>query len=194
MAFSPTVLLRFASLGLFFMHMIDLDPPHLASMMMGWRMGCSCRSACARGVGHPVSCPPLCQLLHTRVGRGPKPAAPCRSAYWPRSSSSRIGWGQTIVGVFAIARRRAMKSLVIKRSIIFNGRKTSVSLEDDFWNALRDIAHGRGETLSRLIASINANRQSANLSSVIRLFVLRHHMDQFARQREMFTQQEIPVQ
>jgi predicted DNA-binding ribbon-helix-helix protein len=87
-----------------------------------------------------------------------------------------------------------MKSLVIKRSIIFDGRKTSASLEDDFWNALRDIAHGRGETLSRLIASINANRQSANLSSVIRLFVLRHYMDQFARQREMFTQQEIRVQ
>jgi predicted DNA-binding ribbon-helix-helix protein len=87
-----------------------------------------------------------------------------------------------------------MKSLVIKRSIIFDGRKTSVSLEDDFWNALRDIAHGRGETLSRLIANINANRQSANLSSVIRLFVLRHYMDQFARQREMFTQQEIRVQ
>ena len=87
-----------------------------------------------------------------------------------------------------------MKSLVIKRSIIFDGRKTSVSLEDDFWNALRDIAHGRGETLSHLIASIDANRQSANLSSVIRLFVLRHYMDQFARQREMFTQQEIRVQ
>ena len=87
-----------------------------------------------------------------------------------------------------------MKSLVIKRSIIFDGRKTSASLEDDFWNALRDIAHGRSETLSRLIANINANRQSANLSSVIRLFVLWHYMDQFARQREMFTQQEIRVQ
>ena len=87
-----------------------------------------------------------------------------------------------------------MKSLVIKRSIMFGGRKTSISLEDDFWNALRDIARQRQETLSHLIASINANRQSANLSSVIRLFVLRHYMDQFARQREMFTQQEIRVQ
>ena len=87
-----------------------------------------------------------------------------------------------------------MKSLVIKRSIIIDGHKTSVSLEDDFWNALRDIARERQETLSHLITSINANRQSINLSSVIRLFVLRHYMDQFARQREMFTQQEIRVQ
>ena len=86
-----------------------------------------------------------------------------------------------------------MKSLVIKRSIIIGGHKTSVSLEDDFWGALRDIAQKR---LSHLIASINANQESANLSSVIRVFVLRHYhyMDQFARQREMFEQRAITVQ
>jgi predicted DNA-binding ribbon-helix-helix protein len=86
------------------------------------------------------------------------------------------------------------KSLVIKRSIVVDRHKTSVSLEDIFWNALRDIAHERGETLSHLISSIDANRQSSNLSSVIRVFVLRHYMDQSARQHEMFTQREIPVQ
>jgi predicted DNA-binding ribbon-helix-helix protein len=87
-----------------------------------------------------------------------------------------------------------LKSLVSKRSIVIEGHKTSVSLEDDFWNALKRIAHERDETLPHLIASINANRQSANLSSIIRVFVLRHYMDQFARQRELFTQREIPVQ
>ena len=87
-----------------------------------------------------------------------------------------------------------MKSLVIKRSIIIGGHKTSVSLEDVFWNTLRDIAHERGETLSHLIASIDTNRQSANLSSALRVFVLRHYMDQSAQQREMFTQRVIPVQ
>jgi len=88
------------------------------------------------------------------------------------------------------------KSLVFKRSTIINGHRTSVSLEDDFWGALRDIAQKRGETLSHLIASINANQESANLSSVIRVFVLRHYhyMDQFARQREMFEQRAITVQ
>jgi predicted DNA-binding ribbon-helix-helix protein len=87
-----------------------------------------------------------------------------------------------------------MKSLVIKRSIIIGGHKTSVSLEDDFWNALKNIAHGRGETLSHLIASIDVNRQFDNLSSALRIFVLRHYIDQSAQQREMFEQRVIPVQ
>jgi predicted DNA-binding ribbon-helix-helix protein len=87
-----------------------------------------------------------------------------------------------------------MKSLVIKRSIIIDGHKTSVSLEDDFWNALKDIAHERREPLSHLIASIDASRQFDNLSSALRVFVLRHYIDQSARQREMFEQREIPVQ
>jgi predicted DNA-binding ribbon-helix-helix protein len=65
-----------------------------------------------------------------------------------------------------------MKSSVIKRSIIIGGHKTSVSLEDAFWEGLRDIAKNRGETLSCLAGSIAANRQQANLSSAIRLFVL----------------------
>jgi predicted DNA-binding ribbon-helix-helix protein len=86
------------------------------------------------------------------------------------------------------------KSLVSKRSIVIEGHKTSVSLEDDFWNALKCIAHDRDETLPHLIASIDANRQAANLSSALRIFVLRHYMGQFARQRELFTQREIPVQ
>jgi predicted DNA-binding ribbon-helix-helix protein len=74
-----------------------------------------------------------------------------------------------------------MKSLIIKRSIVIDGHKTSVSLEDEFWKSLRQIAHGRDETLSRLIASIDANRQFANLSSAIRLFVLEFYRDQLQR-------------
>ena len=87
-----------------------------------------------------------------------------------------------------------MKSLVIKRSIIIDGHKTSVSLEDDFWKALKDIARGRGEPLSHLIASIDASRQFDNLSSALRVFVLQHYIDQSARQNEMFEQRTIPVQ
>ena len=87
-----------------------------------------------------------------------------------------------------------MKSLVIKRSIIIDGHKTSVSLEDDFWKALKDIARGRGEPLSHLIASIDASRQFDNLSSALRVFVLQHYIDQSARQSVMFEQRAIPVQ
>jgi predicted DNA-binding ribbon-helix-helix protein len=72
-----------------------------------------------------------------------------------------------------------MKSLVIKRSIVVDGHKTSVCLEDAFWNGLKEIAKWRDETLSNLIASINANRQHPNLSSAIRLYVLGFYRDQY---------------
>ena len=86
-----------------------------------------------------------------------------------------------------------MKPLVAKRSIVIDQHKTSISLEDIFWNALKHIARERGETLSNLAASIDASRQSANLSSAIRVYVLRHYMDRSAQQREMFQQREIAV-
>ena len=79
-----------------------------------------------------------------------------------------------------------MKSLVIKRSLVIDRHKTSVTLEDVFWNALKDIAHERGETISRLVGSIDVNRQSANLSSAIRVYVLWYYMDQSARRQAMF--------
>jgi predicted DNA-binding ribbon-helix-helix protein len=65
-----------------------------------------------------------------------------------------------------------MKSTVAKRSIVINGHKTSISLEDAFWNDLKEIAHVQGATLSTLVAEIDKTRQRANLSSAIRLFVL----------------------
>ena len=65
-----------------------------------------------------------------------------------------------------------MKSLIIKRSIVVNGYKTSVSLEDAFWNGLKEIAHSQHITVSNIIGKINASRLHGNLSSAIRLFVL----------------------
>ena len=71
-----------------------------------------------------------------------------------------------------------MKSQVVKRSIVIAGRKTSVSLEDAFWNGLKEIAVGRDVTLSDLAAAIDTGRQYGNLSSAIRLFVLSFYRDQ----------------
>jgi predicted DNA-binding ribbon-helix-helix protein len=68
-----------------------------------------------------------------------------------------------------------MKSPVIKRSIVIAGHKTSVSLEDGFWLGLKEIASGRKQTLSDLVASIDTRRAGGNLSSAIRLFVLEHY-------------------
>jgi len=64
------------------------------------------------------------------------------------------------------------RSLVLKRSIVIAGQRSSISLEDDFWQALREIAIRRNMRLSELVTSIDAERAHANLSSAIRLFVL----------------------
>ncbi len=65
-----------------------------------------------------------------------------------------------------------MKSPVAKRSIIVGGHKTSVSLEEAFWNSMKEISGQRDMTLSELAREIDSNRQQGNLSSAIRLFVL----------------------
>ena len=71
-----------------------------------------------------------------------------------------------------------MKSPVVKRSIVLQGHKTSVSLEDEFWKGLKEIAGKRLMTLSALVDGIDANRQQGNLSSALRLFVLDFYRSQ----------------
>lgn len=66
---------------------------------------------------------------------------------------------------------------IVKRSIEIAGHRTSVTLEDDFWNALRDIAEDQRKTLRGLIAEIDANRGENNLSSAVRLYVLRYYRE-----------------
>jgi predicted DNA-binding ribbon-helix-helix protein len=65
-----------------------------------------------------------------------------------------------------------MKSAVQKRSVVIDGHKTSVSLEEAFWNGMKEISGLRNMTLSELVGEIDNNRQQGNLSSAIRLFVL----------------------
>ena len=67
-----------------------------------------------------------------------------------------------------------MKSSIAKRSVIIDGHKTSVSLEDAFWSDLKNIADAQQATLSGLVAEIDRTRKYSNLSSAIRLFVLEH--------------------
>jgi predicted DNA-binding ribbon-helix-helix protein len=69
-------------------------------------------------------------------------------------------------------------SLVVKRSIVVVGHKTSVSLEDAFWNSLKEIAGSCNVTLSQLVATIDSERRHGNLSSAIRLFVLDFYRSQ----------------
>jgi len=61
------------------------------------------------------------------------------------------------------------------------GHKTSISLEDPFWAQLKEIALMRGEPPSELVAKIDRDREHANLSSAIRLFVLGYVRDEIGR-------------
>ena len=72
--------------------------------------------------------------------------------------------------------RAVMKSLILKRSIIIAGMKTSVSLEDEFWQALKQIAAGFDMPMAQLVHRIDTRRQNGNLSSALRLFVLEHYL------------------
>jgi predicted DNA-binding ribbon-helix-helix protein len=87
-----------------------------------------------------------------------------------------------------------MKSLVVKRSILLAGHKTSVSLEDEFWTALKEIAGDRHVTLSALFSGIDKQRQHGNLSSALRLFVLEYYRGKAAEKPgdEMLGQQSPP--
>jgi predicted DNA-binding ribbon-helix-helix protein len=80
-----------------------------------------------------------------------------------------------------------MKSTVAKRSVKIAGHTTSVSLEDAFWTALKEIASGRDMTLAELVTSIHARREHGNLSSAIRLFVLDHFHIQFTEETSVTT-------
>ena len=71
-------------------------------------------------------------------------------------------------------------SPVLKRSIVIEGHKTSVSLEDEFWESFKEIAEERGMTLAAMIGAIDGGRKHANLSSAIRLFVLGVYRNQLA--------------
>ena len=68
-----------------------------------------------------------------------------------------------------------MTSPVKKRSIVIRNHKTSLSLEDEFWEGLKDIALLRETSLSDLVSVVEGERGQANLSSAIRLFVLDHY-------------------
>ncbi len=77
-----------------------------------------------------------------------------------------------------------MKSNIAKRSVVIGGHKTSVSLEEPFWQAVREITDARDITVSELLRQIDRDRQEANLSSAVRVFVLEQ-----ARQRALAAKQ-----
>jgi predicted DNA-binding ribbon-helix-helix protein len=73
-------------------------------------------------------------------------------------------------------RRPGKASPIAKRPIVLAGHKTSITLEDAFWNALKEIAAARNIRVSELVSTIKIKRKrGSNLSSAIRLFILDYY-------------------
>ena len=61
----------------------------------------------------------------------------------------------------------------VKRSITIAGHRTSLSLESEFWEALNSLADARNTSLAGLVAAIDEQRGRNNLSSALRIAVLK---------------------
>ena len=69
-----------------------------------------------------------------------------------------------------------MDSTLVKRSVTIAGHKVDIRIEDLFWISLEEIARAEATTMSRLVASIDAGREGADLISAIRVYVIDHFM------------------
>ncbi|HWV02441.1 MAG TPA: ribbon-helix-helix domain-containing protein [Devosia sp.] len=66
---------------------------------------------------------------------------------------------------------------MLKRSLTIAGHRTSIALEPEFWEALEALARHRGLRLTALIEEIDRDRAGPNLSSALRVAVLRDAQD-----------------
>lgn len=71
-----------------------------------------------------------------------------------------------------------MDNIVKKRSLTISGHRTSISLENAYWQALTDLAHAQGKTISTVVTEIDQARGEGGLSSAIRV----HLLEYFRRQ------------
>ena len=72
-----------------------------------------------------------------------------------------------------------IKSLVVRRSVVIAGHKKSISLEEEFWTSLSEIARHQNMTLATLLAEIDSERYQGSLSSAVRLYVTEFYREQF---------------
>ena len=70
-----------------------------------------------------------------------------------------------------------MTARPVKRSLTLKGHRTSVSLEQEFWTAFREIARARGLPINALASEIDEARGDVGLASAIRVHILKHFRD-----------------
>ncbi len=64
-----------------------------------------------------------------------------------------------------------------KHSFNILGHQTSITLEDEFWQALKTIAKDKDKSLAQIVANIDNKRKDENLSSAVRVFILQYYKD-----------------
>lgn len=65
-----------------------------------------------------------------------------------------------------------------KHSFNISGHQTSITLENEFWQALKDIAAQKNQSLAQIILNVDNKRKDENLSSAVRVFILEHYQQQ----------------
>lgn len=63
-------------------------------------------------------------------------------------------------------------SPMLKKSITINRHETSISIEEEFWHELKEIAENKKISINQLVANIDKTRTKENLSSAIRVYIL----------------------
>ena len=62
-----------------------------------------------------------------------------------------------------------------KYSVTLAGHRTSVSMEEPFWDALKEISKSKGQSITAIVSHIDRNREDLALSSAIRIYVLEYY-------------------
>lgn len=70
-----------------------------------------------------------------------------------------------------------------KRSLQIMGHSTSISMEDEFWSVLKEIAESQKTTIQELITQIDLHR-AGNLSSAVRVFILNNLKNELQKYKE----------
>jgi len=89
----------------------------------------------------------------------------------------------SLVSISGLLHTGAVMSRPVKRSFTIAGHRTSITLEQAFWVALKAIAADEGVSVAALIGRIDAARGKSGLSSAVRVWILQHYRDAARRSR-----------
>ena len=128
----------------------------------------------------------MAEIVNLRLARKKK----ARTDKEVRASQNRVAFGRTraerdvaqgrerhrrsaaSISTGATTRPNDMSGGILKRSVAIAGHRTSISLEEPFWEALREMAERESISVQRLIGRIDAERGDQNLSSAIRVYIV----------------------